>query len=264
MVTGMSNGSSESGNGGVQSVDRALLALEILAREGEAGVTELAADIGVHKSTASRLLGSLEERELVEQVHDRGKYRLGFGILRLATAVSGRLDVSQQGSEICERFAAEIGETVNIAVLRSHYAVNVDQARGPSAVGTQNWVGALTPLHATSSGKVLLAFLSPEARRELLDATGLTRFTERTFTSVDDFERHLASVPIDGYATSIEELEPGLNAVAAPVRDHRGGVIAALSVSGPVYRLTEERTKEIAADVVAAADAVSFRMGYQG
>ncbi|MFW3118189.1 allantoin/glyoxylate utilization operons negative regulator [Mycolicibacterium mageritense DSM 44476 = CIP 104973] len=264
MVAGMSNGSSESGNGGVQSVDRALHALEILAREGEAGVTELAADIGVHKSTASRLLGSLEERELVEQVHERGKYRLGFGILRLANAVSGRLDVSQQGREICERFAAEIGETVNIAVLRSHYAVNVDQARGPSAVGTQNWVGTLTPLHATSSGKVLLAFMAPEARRELLEAAGLTRFTERTITSIDDLEQALIPVPGDGYAVSLEELEHGLNAVAAPIRDHRGAVIAALSVSGPVYRLTEERTKEIVPAVVAAADAVALRMGYQG
>ncbi|SKF64741.1 IclR family transcriptional regulator [Mycobacteroides abscessus] len=259
----MSNGSSDSGNGGVQSVDRALHALEILGREGEAGVTELAADIGVHKSTASRLLGSLEERELVEQVHDRGKYRLGFGILRLANAVSGRLDVSQQGREICESLAAQIGETVNIAVRRSHYAVNVDQARGPSAVGTQNWVGALTPLHATSSGKILLAFMTPEARRELLEAAGLTRFTERTLVSVDELEQALIPVPGDGYAVSIEELEIGLNAVAAPIRNHHGVVIAALSVSGPVYRLSERRTQEIVPAVVAAADAVAFRMGYQ-
>src|SRR5262245_9171742 len=79
----MGNGSSEAGSGGVQSVDRALSALEILARQGEVGVTELAADIGVHKSTAFRLLGALEEHEFVEQAHERGKYRLGFGILRL-------------------------------------------------------------------------------------------------------------------------------------------------------------------------------------
>jgi len=248
----------------VHSVVRALQALEILAREGEAGVTELAAGIGVHKSTASRLLGSLEERELVEQVHERGKYRLGFGILRLANAVSGGLDVAQQGSEICERLAAEIGETVNVAVLRSHYAVNVDQASGPSAVGIQNWVGTLTPLHATSSGKVLLAFMAPEARRGLLEAAGLTRFTERTITSIDELEPELMLVPRNGYALSMEELEHGLNAVAAPIRDHRGAVIAALSVSGPVYRLTGERTKEIIPAVVAAADAVGIRMGYQG
>ncbi|HYJ55925.1 MAG TPA: IclR family transcriptional regulator [Mycobacterium sp.] len=260
----MSNGNSEAAGGGVQSVDRALLALDILARKGEAGVTELAAEIGVHKSTAFRLLGALEEREMVEQAHERGKYRLGFGILRLANAVSGRLAVTHQGRGICERLAAEIGETVNIAVQRSHYAVNVDQARGPSAVGTHNWVGELTPLHATSSGKILLAFMNPVARRELLETAGLQRFTEHTITSIDDLDDQLNSVAHDGYVVSIEELEHGLNAVAAPIRDHAGAVIAALSVSGPGYRLTESRAKDVAAAVVLAAGEIGHRMGYPG
>lgn len=261
----MSNASSETaGIGGAQAVDRALQVLEILARVGEAGVTEVAADIGVHKSTASRLLAALEDRELVEQAQERGKYRLGFGILRLANAVTGRLDVTHQGREICERLAAEVGETVNVAVLRSQYAVNVDQARGPSAVGTQNWVGELTPLHATSSGKILLAFASSDTRRELLNDASLTRFTDRTITAIDVLEKQLGNVVRDGYIVSIEEFEEGLNAVAAPIRDHTGVVIAALSVSGPVYRLTEERAHEIAPTVVVAADAISRRMGHQG
>lgn len=260
----MSNNGVDSGNGGVQSVDRALYVLELLARRGEAGVTELASDIGVHKSTVSRLLAALEDRELVEQAFERGKYRLGFGILRLANAVSGRLDVTRQGREICERLALEVGETVNIAVLRSEYAVNVDQARGPAAISTHNWVGELTPLHATSSGKVLLAFMSADARRALLADAGLRRFTEHTITSVDRLEAQLQDVPRTGYVLSLEELEHGLNAVAAPIRDHLGGVIAALSVSGPAYRLTAERVREIAPTVVTAADDVSRRMGYRG
>ena len=260
----MSNSGAEPANGGVQSVDRALYVLELLARRGEAGVTELASDIGVHKSTVSRLLAALEDRELVEQAFERGKYRLGFGILRLANAVSGRLDVTRQGREICERLALEVGETVNIAVLRSEYAVNVDQARGPAAISTHNWVGELTPLHATSSGKVLLAFMSADARRNLLAEAGLRRFTEHTITSVERLEAQLQDVPRTGYVVSLEELEHGLNAVAAPIRDHLGGVIAALSVSGPAYRLTVERVREIAPTVVSAADDVSRRMGYRG
>ena len=264
MVAPVSNGSSEPGGGGVQSVDRAVSVLEILARLGEAGVTDLATDIGVHKSTVSRLLTALEEHELVEQAHERGKYRLGFGILRLANAVSGQLDITQQGREICERLAVEVGETVNIAVLRSHYVVNVDQARGPTSVGSHNWVGELTPLHATSSGKILLAFMSAQARRELLKKPGLARYTEHTITSLDDLDRQLISVASDGYVISTEELEHGLTAVAAPIRDHTGMVIAALSVSGPVYRLTEERARHIAPAVVAAAASVSERMGFQG
>ncbi len=258
----MSNGTSEAG-AGIQSVDRALCFLDILARRGEAGAAELAADIGVHKSTAFRLLAALEERELVEQAQGRGKYRLGFGILRLANAVSGRLDITQQGREVCERLAAEVGETVNIAVLRSSYAVNVVQARGPSAVGTHNWVGELTPLHATSSGKVLLAYMSSQTRRDLLKSAGLTRYTEHTITSIDELERQLGPVERDGYVVSTEELEHGLNAVAAPIRDHMGAVAAALSVSGPAFRLTEARAGEIAPAVVSAADVVGRRMGYQ-
>jgi DNA-binding IclR family transcriptional regulator len=87
----------------------------------------------------------------------RGKYRLGVGLIPLAGAVSDRLDVTRQGRQVCERLAAELGETVNVAVLQEQWAVNVDQARGPSTVSTHNWVGKLTPLHCTASGKVLLA-----------------------------------------------------------------------------------------------------------
>ncbi|MEV4325088.1 helix-turn-helix domain-containing protein, partial [Microbispora rosea] len=153
------SGRTEASGGGVQSVDRAISIMEILAGRGEAGVTEIAAEIEVHKSTAFRLLGALEARGLVEQTEDRGKYRLGFGLVRLAGSVSMRMDVTQQSRPVCHRLAEEIGETVNIAVLRSHYAVNLDQVRGPSAVTAYNWVGQLTPLHATSSGKVLLAYV---------------------------------------------------------------------------------------------------------
>lgn len=249
------------GHVGPQAVDRAVTALEFLAHRGNAGCTELAAGIGVHKSTAFRVLSTLEEHELVEQTHDRGKYRLGIGLLRLANAVLSRLDIAQQGRDVCRRFAAEIGDTVNIAVLRAHFAVNVQQARGPSAVGAHNWVGELTPLHATSSGKVLLASTAAPARRMLLEDAGLAPFTDRTVTSIARLERQLAAVARDGYAVSTEEFEEGLNAVAAPIRDSTGEVVAALSVSGPVYRLTALRAREIAPDVVAAANAVSRRMG---
>lgn len=248
--------------GGVQSVDRAVSVLEILAQRGEAGVSEVAADIGVHKSTAFRLLAALEERELVEQTQERGKYRLGFGILRLANAVPGQLDVTQQSRGICEQLAAQLGETVNIAVRRSHFVVNIDQARGPSTVATHNWVGELTPLHATSSGKVLLAYMTPDERCNMLESSGLVKLTPHTITSQRELEAQFEAAARDGYAFSIEELEEGLTAVAAPVRDHTGSVIAALSVSGPVYRFTQERMREVVSDVVAAAAAIGHRMGH--
>jgi len=211
----MSNERGES-TGGVQSVDRAISVLEILAQRGEAGVSEVAADIGVHKSTAFRLLAALEERELVEQTQDRGKYRLGFGILRLASAVPGQLDVTHQSRAVCEQLASAVGETVNIAVRRSHFVVNIDQARGPSAVATHNWVGELTPLHATSSGKVLLAYMAPEERRKMLASSGLARLTPHTITSQRELEAQIEAAAREGYASSVEELEEGPPSLPRP------------------------------------------------
>src|SRR5580700_8080750 len=119
-----------SGAGPVQSVDRAVAILEILARDGEAGVTEVARELGVHKSTASRLLAALDRRELVTQDAARGKFRLGAGIVRLAGAASRRLDVVQEGRPVCRALAQQLGETVNLAILSGRDALYLDQAAG--------------------------------------------------------------------------------------------------------------------------------------
>ena len=250
--------------GGVQSVDRAVSVLEILAQRGEAGVSEVAAEIDVHKSTAFRLLGALEARGLVEQAGERGKYRLGFGIVRLAGAVTDRTDITQHSRPVCERLAEELGETVNIAVLESHYAINLYQVRGPGAVTAHNWVGQLTPLHATSSGKVLLAQLPAKRRAELLATAGLEKLTPDTLTSKTRLEKNLAEVRERGYSMTQGEFEIGLNAMAAPVRGRDGKVVAAVSASGPDYRFSEERMRELAPILVGGADEISHRLGYLG
>ena len=252
------------GAGGVQSVDRAVTVLEILARSGGAGVSEVASELGVHKSTAFRLLAALEERGLVEQNHGRGRYQLGFGILRLASAIPARLDLVQQARPVLDELAADLGETVNLAVLRKHYAVNVDQARGPAAVAAQNWVGELTPVHATSSGKVLLAHLPDARRAEILDRAGLPRLTAATITSREALEESLAKVRVDGYAATFEELEVGLNAVSVPVCDHRSTVVGAVSVSGPAYRLDSARIDDLLPELFSAGRRISEQMGHLG
>src|SRR5919112_2586006 len=144
---------------GVQSVDRALTILAVLARLGQAGVSEIAAELGVHKSTAFRLMSTLENHDIVEQTEVRGKYRLGMGLVRLAGASSARLDVVQEARPVCRRLAVECGETVNLAVLSDHAALYVDQVTGGSGLQSHNWVGQHIPLHATSNGKVLLCEL---------------------------------------------------------------------------------------------------------
>jgi DNA-binding IclR family transcriptional regulator len=249
-------------DGVVHSVDKAVNVLEVLARREEAGVSEVAAEIAVHKSTAFRLLATLEGRGLVEQIGNRGKYRLGVGLIPLAGAVTDRLDVVRQGHEVCKRLAVELGETINVAVLQEHFAVNVDQARGPSTVATHNWIGRLTPLHCTSSGKVLIAHLEPGRRTGLLQKSGMATLTPRTVIATERLDEELATVRETGYAVTVEEYELGLNAVAAPVHDRLGQVIAAVSVSGPSYRLDEPRIRQLVAPLLAGTAEISRRMGY--
>jgi len=246
--------------GGVQSVDRALRILEILARSDEAGVTEVAAALDVHKSTAFRLVATLEQHGLVEQVEGRGKYRLGVGLLRLAGATSARLDVVQEARPLCKQLATATGETVNLATLSGGSALYLDQAAGPSALQPHNWVGQHIPLHATSNGKVLMAWLPEDELKELLGR--LPSYTGLTITSKAALRKELYLVREQGYALAVDELEVGLAAAAAPVRNAHDDVICSVSVSGPTFRLTDERMQRVLPLLVEAADELSHRLGW--
>lgn len=256
----MSNAAAEAPAGGVQSVDRALTILEVLARRGESGVTEISAELGVHKSTAFRLVATLEQHGLVEQVEGRGKYRLGVGLLRLAGATTARLDVVQEARPILKQLASDCAETVNLATLSGGSALYLDQVAGPSALGSHNWVGQHIPLHATSNGKVLLAWLDDATLKETLGR--LPAYTERTVTGRATLRRELDQVREAGYAVAVDELEVGLAAVAAPVRGAHGEVVASISVSGPTFRLTEARQAEVVPHLLEAADELSHRLGW--
>jgi len=245
---------------GVQSVDRALTILEVLARVGEAGVTEIAGELGVHKSTAFRLVATLESHRLVEQTAERGRYRLGVGVLRLAGATTARLDLVQEARPVCRRLAADSGETVNIAVLSESSALYLDQVAGSSALQPHNWVGQHIPLHATSNGKVLLSGLDDDEVGEVLGK--LSRYTPLTITKKSQLRAELEQVRKQGYAVAVDELEEGLTAVAAPVRNAHGDVIASMSVSGPTFRLPPARVDEVLALLLEAATEVSHRLGW--
>jgi DNA-binding IclR family transcriptional regulator len=245
---------------GVQSVDRALTILEVLARVGEAGVTEIAGELGVHKSTAFRLVTTLEAHRLVEQTTDRGRYRLGVGVLRLAGATTARLDLVQEARPVCRQLAADSGETVNIAVLSESSALYLDQIAGSSALQPHNWVGQHIPLHATSNGKVLLSGLEDGRFSEVLGT--LSRYTPLTITKKTRLRAELEQVRVRGYAVAVDELEEGLTAVAAPVRNAHGDVIASMSVSGPTFRLPQTRVAEVLPLLLAAAEEVSHRLGW--
>jgi DNA-binding IclR family transcriptional regulator len=244
----------------VQSVDRALSILEVLAKVGTAGVTEIAAELGVHKSTAFRLVATLESHRLVEQAGDRGRYALGVGLLRLAGATTARLDLVQESRPVCRQLAADTGETVNLTVLAEHSALYLDQVAGSSALQSHNWVGQHIPLHATSNGKVLLCELEPDKLEESLGK--LARFTPMTITRKARLREELELVRRQGYAVAVDELEIGLTAVAAPIRNAHGDVVASISVSGPTFRLTTEEMDRVIPSCVDAAAEISHRLGW--
>ena len=246
----------------VQSVDRAVSILEMLAHDGESGVTKIAEELGVHKSTAFRLIAALERRGLVEQNMDRGKYRLGVGILRLAGATTARLDVVQEARPLARALATETGETVNIAVLSEGAALYLDQIAGGSSLQPHNWVGQRIPLHATANGKVLLSGLTAG---QITTEVGqrFRAYTPTTITSLKKLLVDIGNVRDHGYALVVDELEIGLTAVAAPLRNAHGDVIASLSVSGPTFRFDEGKVKQAIHQVAEVADEVSGRLGWR-
>lgn len=247
--------------GGIQSVDRAIQILEILARNGRTGVSEVAVELGVHKSTASRLLAALESRDLVEQDAGRGKYDIGVGVLRLASSVSARLSIVQRVRPSLERLAEELGETANLAVCRDGRAINLDQAMGPSPLASHDWIGNSTPLHATASGKILLAAMDSAERARVLGRRALTRYTDATVTDRRALDVQLHEIDQTGYASTFGEYVSGLNAAAVGVIDHRGQVVGSISLSGPAVRF-DPADPEVRKILLAEGVASSSRLGY--
>lgn len=246
--------------GSNQSVDRALTILQILAKHPDATVGAVARELDVHKSTASRLLAALEHHGLVTQSAWRGTYSLGFGLVRLAGAVTAQSSFPQAAQQACEELSRSLTETLNVAILDDLAAVNIAQATGNAALyRAHEYVGHRTPLHATSSGKVLLAFADEQTRRAY-GRMELKRFTDRTITDYSALDEELERVRRRGWAYSHQEWEDRINAVAVPVRNPAGQVIAAMTATGPEHRLPYEDFADIAARLRPGAD----QLGLQG
>ncbi len=249
--------------GGVQSVSRAVRALELIAQEGELGVTDLGRGLGVHKATASRLAATLAAGGLIERDPVTDRYRLGFGLIRLVGAAMASIDLVRTAHPVLEELADRTHETVNVGVLSADGVVYVDQVSSAHLVASTNWVGRRTPLHCSSSGKVFLAHMSEPERQRVLERP-LEAVTRHTVTDPDRLRRQLTEIRVRGYATIQDELEEGLNAVAAPIRQSNGEVAAALSVSGPSFRVRSIDLPRLGRLAIDAAGAVSWRLGHTG
>jgi DNA-binding IclR family transcriptional regulator len=245
----------------VQSVHRAISVLQVLALCGASGVTEIAAELGVHKSTVFRLLATLESRGLVEQHSERGRYRLGCGVVQLAAGATKMDDLSLLSRPVCRQLAETVRETVNVVVHDGRAVISIDQVLGAPAITTVNWVGQRTPMHATSAGKVFMAHMDPEQLDALL-AEGLETYTPHTIVDSSALKQQLALVRERGYASTMEEHEIGLAAIGSPIRTLDGHVIAAVTASGPTFRINANTLPNLAKHVLAAAAEISQRHGY--
>jgi IclR family acetate operon transcriptional repressor len=250
-------------DGGVRSVERAITILDVLAAGGWLTGAEIARELHVHRSTALRLLSTLERHALVERDPRSAKYRLGRRLSQLASVVSGESDLRTVARPVCEGLAAALGETVTLDVLVADEIVPIEQATASTSVVTVNWLGRRTPVHCTASGKVILAFGPPEVRERLL-ARPLESSTSHTITGVAELEAQLVEALKDGFARTYEELEIGLDAVAAPVFASGGEVVAAVDVSGPSHRLRVDGRHELVQLTLDAAGDLSRRLGYRG
>jgi DNA-binding IclR family transcriptional regulator len=258
-----SRGGSGGSASGAQAVTRALLLLDALggnARD-EWALGELVEELGIRKTTAFRLLGALEGTGFVVRDADRQTYRLGPALIRLGARARRSVGLHDAAHPVLRALAAETGESATLEVLVNEETLILDEVQGGHIVGLTPEVGTRWPAHATSTGKVLLAAQDAEPER-LRGARGkLVRMAPATITSWARLERELEEVRRRGYAVGMEEIEAGFVAVAAPVRNDEGRVVAAISVGGPKGRLDGARIAEVAALVKDGAERISARLG---
>jgi DNA-binding IclR family transcriptional regulator len=249
----------------LRSIDRAIAVLKAFGEEEpELGVTELSQRLELPKSTVYRLLASLQQEGLVDQDPETEKYHLGIELVHLAGLVLEQIDVRQVARPCLQSLAEASEETVNLTVLTGDgKVINVDGISSPRMVRNVGWIGREMLPHCISSGKALLAYL-PQQRLEPILAKELPRFTEKTITDPIRLREELKRVRQQGYAVAQEELEVGLSAVAAPIWNHEGKVVASISVSGPSFRLYPEKIPELAELIKQTANKISYQLGYAG
>lgn len=245
-----------------QSVDRAVTLLQLIASAGSARVGDLARELGVHKSTVSRLLTTLERRGIVNRVDDQGTFELGSTLVHLATAVSRPQRLIDIARPTVLRLANDERLTVCLSrLIDNNSVVTIDQTNGPSAIGGIDWVGRPWPAHTGAAGKILLAHLGPDELTRAL-SMGLRRYTQETVCDVPTLRRQLTHIRQEGIAIVRDEHEVGLSAIAAPVYAH-DRIVAAISLSGPTSRFVQEDLSLLARKIHAGAAEISARNGAQ-
>jgi IclR family transcriptional regulator, KDG regulon repressor len=252
-------------NGGVQSVVRALQLIDALGEyRGEIGIADLSRRVGLHVSTAHRLLGTLVRQGYCRQNPETGRYALGAKLFHLGEVCLGQMDVRSLARPFLERLSRETGETANLVVLDGQDALYLDKVESPQNLRIFSRIGHRAPLYCTAVGKILLAYRSMADSEALLGRAPLRPLTRRTITSATRLRRELASVRRRGFAVDREECEEGAYCLAVPVQDAQGRIEAALSVSGPTVRLGDHRIPELIPLMRQAGEELSAQLGFGG
>ena len=251
--------------GGLSSVRNAARLLRAFApTDRDLGVSELATRLALPKSSVHRLLTALAAEGLVERTAPNGRYRLGLRLYELGAIVSSHLDLHEVVSPYLDDLRNRTGETVHVSILDAGEVVYVERRESSHTLRIFRRVGHRNHAHCTSSGKVLLAWLSADERRRIYATHGLPPHTPHTITDPNLLEEELVRVRERGYAENINESELGASSVAAPIRDVSGSVIAAIAIAAPSARFSRESMRRFASEVVTAAERISSHLGYLG
>lgn len=245
-----------------QSALRAIRLLEYLAEHGPTGLLEIADNLELNKSTAHRFLASLVKSGYAEQDPKTKAYGLTLKVVALSAQILDRMEMRDQIRPHLEELAASTSEAAHLAVLDNLEIVYVDKVESGQAVSMASRIGGRGECHSTALGKILLAARPRSQWEQYVQEKGLRARTGRTITDPDRFFAEMAQIADRGYAIDDVENEEGIRCVAAPIRDHTGAVVAAMSVSGWTLSMTRKRLKTIAPVVTSYAEKASVALGY--
>lgn len=248
----------------VRSVDKALGLLEALSEFPRGvGVTELADRLGLYKSTAHRLLGTMMRRGYVEQSADTGKYKLGYTVADLGMRLLASIDLRGEALPYLRELADRTGEVAHLALLDGRDVVYIEKVDSASTIRMHSRVGMRVYAHATGLGKAMLAAMPEAESAAFIQRYGLPQLTDRTITDADQLVRSFQKIRETGCAVAIEENELGICCVAAPIFGSDARVVAACSVSGPCSRMDRAKIISIVPWVREASEKISGRLGFR-
>ncbi|MEM7134264.1 MAG: IclR family transcriptional regulator [Chloroflexota bacterium] len=253
---------------GTQSVVRAIRLLKLFGGErSEWTLNELVESVNLNKTTVFRMLTALESEGLIERT-ESNTYRFGPEMVALGGQAMRHNTLHQVASPLLEALVERTGERTTLEQLiinpdQSYAMLVLVEIQGKHLISINQFIGSRLPMHATSTGKALLAFL-PDEERELVLQQKFDPLTSKTLVDTASLRRQLETFRQQGYATAISELETGLMAAGTPIWDHSGKPIAAISIEGPESRIDVERLNQLGGELIETAKEISFRLGYRG